>query len=129
MPDDAHPSTKIDDLIDDLDDWRGKLLAEIRQLIHDALPDVEEEWKWMGSPVWEHDGIIAVGNAHKQKVKLTFPQGAHLDDPAGVFNAGLDGTAWRAVDLFEEDSLDTRSFKALVKRAARYNAAKHGVAV
>lgn len=75
----------------------------------------------MGSPVWELDGIIAVGNAHKKKVKLTFPQGANLDDPVGVSNAGLDGNAWRAIDLFEGDKLNQRSFKALVKRAARYN--------
>lgn len=124
MSDDAAPSEKIDDLIAGLDDWRGEKLAEIRQLIQDALPDVQEEWKWLGSPVWEHEGIIAVGNAHKNKVKLTFPQGAHLDDPVGVFNAGFGGKAWRAIDVFEADSLNKRSFKALVKRAARYNAAQ-----
>lgn len=124
MSEDKDPSQRIDDLIAELDDWRGEKLAEIRQLIHDALPDVEEEWKWMGSPVWEHDGIIAVGNAHKKKVKLTFPHGAQLDDPVGVFNAGLDGNAWRAIDLFEGDSVNGRSFKALVKRAARHNASR-----
>lgn len=115
------PSRQIDSLIADLDDWRGERLAEIRELIHDALPDVVEQWKWMGSPVWEQDGIIAVGNAHKKKVKLTFPQGAHIDDTVGLFNAGLDGNAWRAIDIFEGDKLNARSFKALVKRAARYN--------
>jgi hypothetical protein len=124
MAADVDPSRLIDAVIGELDDWRGQQLAEIRRLIHDALPEVEEEWKWMGSPVWEQDGIIAVGNAHKKKVKLTFPQGAHLDDPQEVFNAGLGGKAWRAIDLFEGDSLNKRSFKALVKRAARYNASQ-----
>jgi hypothetical protein len=95
------PTTKIDALIGELDDWRGEQLVEIRRLIHEALPGVEEEWKWMGSHIWEQDGIIAVGNAHKNKVKLTFPRGAHLDDPQEVFNAGLGGKAWRAIDLLE----------------------------
>lgn len=126
MADDEDPKAKIDALIADLDDWRGEQLAEIRELVHDAVPDVEEQWKWMGSPVWEHKGIIAVGNAHKKKVKLTFPQGAHLDDPVDVFNAGLDGKAWRAIDLCEGHTLNKRSFKALVKRAARYNASQEG---
>jgi len=116
-------STQIDNLIAELDDWRGEQLAQIRSLIAAAVPGVVEEWKWMGSPVWEHDGIIAVGNAHKAKVKLTFPEGAHLDDPVGLFNAGT-GKAWRAIDLHEGDKLNARSFKALVKRAAAYNTAK-----
>lgn len=125
MSSEVDPAKKIDDLIAGLDDWRSETLAQVRQLIHSALPDVEEQWKWMGSPVWELDGIIAVGNAHKKKVKLTFPQGANLDDPVGVFNAGLDGNAWRAIDLFEGDKLNQRSFKALVKRAARYNTSQN----
>lgn len=90
---------QIDDLIAGLDDWRGERLAEVRGLIHGALPGVSETWKWMGSPVWEQDGIVVVGNAHKAKVKLTFPQGAQLVDPDDLFNAGLEGSAWRAIDL------------------------------
>ena len=90
-------TARIDELIANLDDWRGEQLAKIRGLIREELPDVIETWKWMGSPVWEHNGIIAVGNAHKAKVKLTFPQGARLEDRHRLFNAGLDGKAWRAI--------------------------------
>ncbi|GAA4283792.1 DUF1801 domain-containing protein [Brevibacterium daeguense] len=117
---------KIDALIASLDDWRGELLARIRRLIRAELPDVEETWKWMGSPVWEHNGIVAVGNAHKAKVKLTFPQGAQLVDSGGVFNAGLGGKAWRAIDLGKGDSLDEAAFRALVREAAEFNAASKG---
>jgi len=85
---------KIDELVEGLGDWRADTLAQVRRLIHQAVPDVIETWKWMGSPVWEKDGILAVGNAHKQKVKLTFPQGAQLPDPEQVFNNGLGGKAW-----------------------------------
>lgn len=84
---------KIDELIAGLGDWRGERLYEVRKLIHDALPEISETWKWMGSPVWEQDGIVVVGNAHKAKVKLTFPRGAQLADPDGLFNAGLAGGA------------------------------------
>lgn len=115
-------SSNLDELLAGLHDWRGTCLAEVRRLIHQAVPDVEDQWKWMGSPVWAKDGIIAVGNAHKHKVKLTFPQGAHLDDPHGVFNNGLGGKAWRAIDIAEGDRLNVTQFKALVRRAARYNA-------
>jgi len=114
---------RIDELIATLDDWRGGRLAQIRRLIHEELPDVTETWKWMGSPVWERDGIIAVGNAHTAKVKLTFPHGAHLEDRFGLFNAGLDGKAWRAIDLHEDDVLDGTAFRALIREAADYNAA------
>ena len=114
-------SAELDKLIAGIDDWRGERLAEVRKLIHDAVPDVEEQWKWMGSPVWAKHGIIAVGNAHKNKVKLTFPQGAHLDDPKQVFNNGLGGKAWRAIDIGEHDKLNKADFKALVRRAVRYN--------
>ncbi len=114
---------EIDSLIESLDDWRGERLAHIRRLIHEELPDVEETWKWMGSPVWEHDGIIAVGNAHKAKIKLTFPQGAQLADADGLFNAGLGGKSWRAIDLFEGDSVDDAAFTALVREAADFNTA------
>lgn len=123
---------RIDHLVDGLDDWRGATLARVRQLIHEAVPDVEEEWKWMGSPVWSRDGIIAVGNAHRAKVKLTFPHGAQLDDPKGVFNNGFGGKHWRAIDLAEGDRLNATDFKALVRRAVKYNAqlaaAKEGAA-
>ena len=112
---------EIDELIASLDDWRGGRLAEVRQLIHDALPEVRETWKWMGSPVWEQDGIVVVGNAHKAKVKLTFPRGAELTDPDGQFNAGLTGKAWRAIDLREQDVIDPAAFTALVRRAAALN--------
>ena len=128
MPDDttaqqsATASAKIDDLIDDLDDWRGEFLADIRRLIRQELPDVVETWKWMGSPVWEHDGIIAVGNAHKAKVKLTFPHGAALDDSHQLFNAGLGGKAWRAIDLLEGDSLNAAALCDLIREAADHNA-------
>ena len=113
---------KIDELVEGLGDWRADTLAQVRRLIHEAVPDVVETWKWMGSPVWEKDGIIAVGNAHKQKVKLTFPQGAQLPDPEQVFNNGLGGKAWRAIDLREGDALDAAGFQALVSAAASHNA-------
>lgn len=114
-------SARIDRLLSDLDDWRGARLTEIRGLIHEELPDVTETWKWMGSPVWERNGIIAVGNAHKAKVKLTFAQGAHLEDRGRLFNAGLGGKTWRAIDLSEADTLDATAFRALIREAADYN--------
>lgn len=106
-------AAKIDELVAGLDDWRGELLAQVRILILDAVAGVEETWKWMGSPVWEKDGIIAVGNAHKQKVKLTFPHGAHLPDPDGVFNNGFGAQAWRAIDLHQGDTLNIAASKRL----------------
>lgn len=120
-PQESAPA-RIDELIANLDDWRGEQLAKIRGLIREELPDVIETWKWMGSPVWEHNGIIAVGNAHKAKVKLTFPQGARLEDRHRLFNAGLDGKAWRAIDVCEADTLDSTAFRALTREAADYNA-------
>lgn len=120
-PQESAPA-RIDELISSLDDWRGERLAQIRGLIREELPDVTETWKWMGSPVWERRGIIAVGNAHKAKVKLTFPQGAHLQDRPRLFNAGLGGRAWRAIDLSETDTLDGTAFRALIAEAAEYNA-------
>lgn len=115
--------TKIDELIASLGDWRGERQAEVRQAIRDALPEVTETWKWMGSPVWELDGVILVGNAHKAKVKLTFPQGARLDDVGCLFNAGLGGNAWRAIDLRAQDTLNMTAFRALVGEAAALNGA------
>jgi len=112
---------KIDELIAGLDDWRGERLAEVRALVHEALPGVVETWKWMGSPVWEQHGIVLVGNAHEAKVKLTFPRGAQLTDPYGLFNGGLAGGAWRAIDLPKQDTLDAAAFRALIRAAAALN--------
>jgi hypothetical protein len=117
-------SAIIDAKIRELRDWRGKMLARVREIIHEADPEVVEEWKWMGSPVWSHDGIIAVGNAHKDKVKLTFAQGAKLADPDKVFNAGLGGSTWRALDLFEGDKINERGLKNLVCAAIDFNQIK-----
>ncbi|WP_375486099.1 DUF1801 domain-containing protein [uncultured Jatrophihabitans sp.] len=119
----AAAAKRIDALIARTDDWRGQRLAEVRRLILDAVDGVEETWKWMGSPVWEKDGIIAVGDAHKSKVKLTFPHGAQLADPNEVFNNGLGGKSWRSIDLFEDSELDVAAFQQLVRAAAEYNAA------
>ena len=118
------PSERIDQLIEGLTDWRGKTLASIRKSILEADREIIEEWKWMGSPVWSRDGIIAVGNAHKDKVKLTFSHGANLPDPDKVFNAGLGGNAWRAIDLFEGDKINDRALKNLVRAAVDYNQIK-----
>jgi hypothetical protein len=117
-------SALIDELIKELGDWRGKTLAKVREIIHEADPEIVEEWKWMGSPVWSHDGIIAVGNAHKDKVKLTFSHGAILPDPDRLFNAGLEGNAWRAIDFFEGDKINERALKNLVRAAVDYNEIK-----
>jgi hypothetical protein len=119
-----NPSERIDQLIVGLTDWRGKTLASIRRSILEADRQVIEEWKWMGSPVWSRDGMIAVGNAHKDKVKVTFSHGAHLPDPDKLFNAGLKGNAWRAIDLFEGDRINVRAFKNLVRAAVDYNQTK-----
>src|ERR1700730_7401321 len=117
-------SALIDQLIAKLTDWRGKTLASIRKSILEADPEIIEEWKWMGSPVWSRDGMIAVGNAHKDKVKLTFSHGASLPDPDKLFNAGLGGNAWRAIDLFEGDKTNERALKNLVRAAIDYNLTK-----
>jgi hypothetical protein len=122
--DPMNPSERIDHLIAKLTDWRGKTLASVRKSILKADREIIEEWKWMGSPVWSHNGIIAVGNAHKEKVKLTFAHGARLPDPDKLFNAGLGGNAWRASDLFEGDKLNERALKNLVRAAVDYNQTK-----
>jgi hypothetical protein len=119
-----NPSERIDQLIAGLTDWRGKTLAGIRKNILEADREIIEEWKWMGSPVWARDGIIAVGNAHKDKVKLTFAHGASLPDPDKLFNAGLEGKVWRAIDLFEGDKINARALKNLVQAAVDYNRIK-----
>jgi hypothetical protein len=122
--DPMNPSEQIDQLIAKLTDWRGKTLASIRKTILAADPEIIEEWKWMGSPVWSHDGMIAVGNAHKDKVKITFSHGAHLPDPEKLFNAGLGGNAWRAIDLFEGDQINERALKTLVRATVDFNQVK-----
>ncbi len=119
-----NPSERIDQLIAGLTDWRGKRLAGIRKSILEADREIIEEWKWMGSPVWSRDGIIAVGNAHKDKVKLTFSHGASLPDPDKLFNAGFAGNVWRAIDLFEGDKINARALKNLVRAAVEYNRIK-----
>jgi hypothetical protein len=115
------PSERIDQLIAGLTDWRGKMLANLRKVIHEADPEIIEEWKWMGSPCWSHDGLIVVGNAHKDKVKLTFAQGASLPDPDKLFNAGLEGNRWRAIDLYEGDKVNERALKNIIRAAVALN--------
>ena len=119
-----NPSERIDDLIAKLTDWRGKTLASIRKSFLEADREIIEEWKWMGSPVWSRDGTIAVANAHKEKVKLTFAHGAKLADPDQLFNAGLEGNLWRAIDVFEGDKISERALKTLVRAAVVYNQSK-----
>jgi hypothetical protein len=114
-------SSRIDKAIAGLRDWRGELLGEIRQLIHQVDPEVVEDWKWMGTPVWSHDGMYVLANAHKNKVKITFFHGAKLSDPKKLFNAGLDGNKWRAIDVYEGDGLNRTAFKALLREAVAYN--------
>ena len=119
-----NPSQQIDRLIAKLTGWRGKTLATIRKSILEADGEIVEEWKWMGSPVWSCAGIIAVGNAHKEKVKLTFAHGAQLADPDKLFNAGLGGNAWRAINLFEGDKVNAPALKNLIRAAVEYNRTK-----
>jgi hypothetical protein len=118
------PSEQIDQLIAETTGWRGKTLASLRKTILEADPEIIEEWKWMGSPVWSRDGIIAVGNPHKEKVKLTFSHGASLPDPDKLFNNGFGGKVWRAIDLFEGDEIDERALKNLIRAAVEYNQSK-----
>jgi hypothetical protein len=119
-----HPSEQIDQLIEQLTDWRGKTFADLRSAILDADPDIVEEWKYRGSPVWNRDGMIAVANAHKEKVKITFSHGASLADPDKLFNAGLDGKVWRAIDFSEGDKVNKRALKNLIRAAIDYNQSK-----
>jgi hypothetical protein len=116
------PAQLIDARIAELDDWRGTTLARVRALVKQAVPDVVEEWKWRGVPVWEHDGIICTGETYKNVVKLTFAKGASLEDPSGLFNSSLEGNTRRAIDLHEGDKLDDAAFKKLVRAAAAFNA-------
>ena len=117
-------SERIDQLIEQLTDWRGKTFADLRKAILDADPAIVEEWKYMGSPVWNRDGMIAVANAHKEKVKITFSHGANLPDPDELFNAGLDGKVWRAIDFLQGDKVNKRALKNLVRAAIEYNQSK-----
>jgi hypothetical protein len=120
---DLPASALIDRRIADLGDWRGAALARVRTLIHEAVPGVEEEWKWMGTPVWSSQGILCTGESYKSHVKLTFLKGASLEDPAGLFNSSLDGNARRAIDIHEGEELDAAAFRALIRAAAALNAA------
>ena len=115
------PSLLIDGRIEELDDWRDKTLSHVRALIKQALPEVVEEWKWRGVPVWYHDGMICTGETYKSAVKLTFAKGASLDDPSKLFNASLEGNTRRAINLHESDELDESAFKALIHAAAALN--------
>jgi hypothetical protein len=115
------PSQLIDARIEELDDWRGETLARVRALIKEADPEVVEEWKWKGTPVWEHAGIICTGETYKGKVKLTFAKGAALDDPAGLFNSSLEGNTRRAIDIHEGEEIDGEALKDLIGAAVALN--------
>jgi hypothetical protein len=117
------PSQLIDARIAELDDWRGETLSRLRALIHEADPDVVEEWKW-AVPVWSHDGIICTGESYKKAVKLTFAKGASVKDPKGLFNSSLEGNTRRAIDFHEGEKIDATAFKALVRAAVKVNTAK-----
>ena len=119
-----NPSERIDQLIAGITDWRGKTFADVRKAIVEVDKEIVEEWKWKGSPVWSRDGMIAVANAHKGKVKVTFSHGAQLEDPDKLFNAGLEGGTWRAIDFFEGDKVNKRALKSLVRTAIKYNQTK-----
>jgi hypothetical protein len=119
--DDGSASKLIDRRIAELGDWRGETLSRMRKLIREADPEVVEEWKWMGTPVWSHDGIICTGESYKSIVKLTFAKGASLKDPAKLFNSSLDGNVRRAIDIHEGEKVDERAFKALIRAAVALN--------
>ena len=115
-------SRMIDERIRELGDWRGKMLAQIRALIKKAVPEVVEEWKWRGVPVWYHDGMICTGETYKNAVKLTFAKGAALEDPSGLFNSSLEGNVRRAIDFHEGEKIDEKALKALIREAVELNA-------
>lgn len=120
----TNPEVLIDERIAGLGDWRGDTLARMRALIHEAEPEVVETWKWRGVPVWERHGILCTGETYKAVVKLTFPKGAALDDPAGLFNASLEGNVRRAIDIREGETVDAAAFRALIQAAAALNLSK-----
>ena len=120
------PSELIDARIAELDDWRGETLARVRALVKQADPDVVEEWKWRGTPVWSHDGIICTGETYKSVVKMTFAKGASLDDPKGLFNSSLEGNTRRAIDIREGDEIDEEALVALIRSAVALNSGRSG---
>ncbi len=117
------PSELIDARISELDDWRGEMLSRLRRLVKQADPEVVEEWKWRGTPVWSHDGMICTGETYKSVVKMTFANGASLDDPSGMFNSSLEGNVRRAIDFHEGDKVDEKALKALIRSAVAVNTA------
>ena len=114
-------SALIDGKIKELGDWRGKMLAHVREIIHEADPEIVEEWKWMGTPVWSHGGIVCTGETYKNVVKMTFTKGAELKDPSGLFNSSLEGNVRRAIDIHEGDTIDKAALKALIRAAVALN--------
>jgi|SRR6201996_3146877 len=120
---DGDASANITRRIEELGDWRGETLAHLRQLIHDADPDIVEEWKWMGTPIWSHDGIVCTGESYKQVVKLTFARGASIEDPKKLFNSSLEGNTRRAIDVREGEKINEAAFKKLIRAAVAENAA------
>ena len=123
QPNGEAASANITKRIEELGDWRGETLAHVRQLIHDADPDIEEEWKWRGVPVWSHDGIVCTGESYKQVVKLTFARGASIEDPKKLFNSSLEGSTRRAIDLREGEKINETAFKQLIRAAVAANSA------
>jgi hypothetical protein len=123
LPNAETASANITRRIEDLGDWRGETLAHVRQLIHDADPDIQEEWKWRGVPVWSHDGIVCTGESYKQVVKLTFARGAAIEDPKKLFNSSLEGNTRRAIDLREGEKINVAAFKQLIRAAVTANSA------
>jgi len=117
-------SRLIDERIEELNDWRGKMLADLRALIHQADPQVVEDWKWRGVPTWYHDGMLCTGETYKSAVKVTFAKGARLNDPAGLFNSSLEGNTRRAIDIREGDKIDAKALKALIRAAVALNLQK-----
>ena len=115
------PSQLIDERIKELGDWRGEMLGRLRALVKEADPDVVEEWKWRGVPVWSHDGIICTGETYKSYVKMTFAKGASLDDPSGLFNSSLEGNTRRAIDIHQGDTINEKALKALIRAAVELN--------
>jgi hypothetical protein len=124
MKNDQSPSELIDERIDELGDWRGKVLSRIRALIKQADPEVVEEWKWRGTPCWYHDGLLFTGETYKNVVKMTFAKGASLEDPAGLFNSSLDGNVRRAIDIHEGEKIDEKALRALFRAAVALNTGK-----
>jgi hypothetical protein len=125
LPDGEAAAANITKRIQELGDWRGETLAHVRQLIHAADPDIQEEWKWMGTPVWSHDGIVCTGESYKQVVKLTFARGASIKDPKKLFNSSLEGNTRRAIDLREGEKINEAAFKQLIRAAVTANSAAH----